>query len=213
MTRTVPRNTSTIDPALCILAGSRGKLNVMGKRLGVEVLDVNDHGIRVSFPFSDCPPQGIPVELDIPSNHGYDRYRAIVAHEPETAYAAGLLLNDPTRCEPEVAQRGHCRVPTDLTVQVREAPHPRRYDAFVLNLSTGGALLQSELSASPGHELAIDLSLPCHGVESIPARVVYAAPEGESLDRHLLGVRFENQNLDTATAISEYIDHCLQTIY
>jgi hypothetical protein len=213
MTHTAPRNTSTIDPALAILVGCRGKLNVIGKRLGVEVLDVNDHGIRVSFPFSDWPPEGIPVELDIPSHQGYDRYRATVVHEPETAYAAGLFLSEPTRCEPEVAQRGHCRVPTDLTVQVREAPHPRRFDAFVLNLSTGGALLQSELAAAPGHAVAIDLSLPCHGVESIAARVVYAASEGKSLDRHLLGIRFENPSLEITTAISEYIDHRLQAIY
>lgn len=213
MTSNAPRNTSTIDPVRCILAGSRGKLNVMGKRLGVEVLDVGDHGIRVSFPFSDWPAEGIPVELDLPSDQGYVRYRAVVAYEPETAYVAGLVLNDPIRCEPEVALRGNCRVPTDLTVQVKEPPHPRWFDALVLNLSVGGALLRSELAAKPEHELAIDLSLPCHCVESIPARVVYAAPEGESSSEQLMGIRFEKQTPETAFAISEYIDHHLRAIY
>jgi len=213
MTGNAPRNTSTTDPARCILAGSRGKLNVMGKRLGVEVLDVGDHGIRVSFPFSDWPAEGMPVELDLPSDQGFVRYRATVAYEPETAYVAGLVLHDPVRCGPDVAQRGHCRVPTDLTVQVKEAPHPRRFDALVLNLSQGGALLQSELIAEPGHVLDIDLSLPCHPAESIPARVVYVATESESPEGQLLGVRFENHNPDTATAISEYIDYRLQAIF
>ncbi len=212
MTGNAPRNTSTADPARCILAGSRGKLNVMGKRFGVEVLDVGDHGIRVSFPFADWPTEGMPVELDLPSDQGFVRYRATVAYEPETAYVAGLVLRDPTTCEPEVAQRGHCRVPTDLTFQVKESLHPRKFDAFVINLSVGGALLRSELAAEPGRALDIELSLPFHCVESIPALVVYAAPEGESADGQLLGVQFQQNRPETATAITEYIDHRLQAI-
>ncbi len=206
------RSSSTADPARCILAGTRGTLNVMGKRFGVEVLDVGDHGIRVSFPFADWPSDGIPVELDLPSDHGYVRYRATVAYEPETAYVAGLVLHDPTPCEPEIGQRGHCRVPTDLTFQVKEVSHPRRFDAYVLNLSVGGALLRSELAARPGHELDISVSLPFHCMESIPARVVYAEPEGDSKDSQRLGVQFERVGPDTATSIAEYIDHRLQAI-
>ena len=213
MTGNTPRNTSEIDPARCILAGTRGKLNVMGKRFGVEVLDVSDHGIRVSFPFSDWPANGMAVELDLPSDEGFVRYRATAAYEPETSYVAGLVLHDLVRCEPDVAQRGHCRVPTDLTVQVKEGLHPRRFDALVVNLSQGGALLQSELTAQPGHVVNIDLSLPCHAVESIPARVVHVGHEENASDTQLLGVRFERHDPDTAHAISDYIEYRLQAIF
>lgn len=184
----------------------------MGKRLGVEVLDVGEHAIRVSFPFADWPSDGMPVELDLPADQGMVRYRAKVAYEPETSYVAGLVLSDPVRCEPEVAQRGNCRVPTDLTVQVKETPHPRRFDASVLNLSVGGALLRSELVATPGHKLEIDLSLPCHCMESVPARVVYAAPDGECDGGQLLGVQFVNARPEAASAISDYIEHRIQAV-
>lgn len=195
-----------------ISSGTRGKLNVMGKRFGVEVLDIGDHGIRVSFPFADWPAEGLPIELDLPSDHGFDRYRATVGYEPETAYIAGLVLRDPVRCEPDVVQRGHCRVPTDLTVQVKESPHPRQFDALVMNLSVGGALLRSELSVAPGHDLAIDVSLPRRSVEPIPARVVHALPEQDSSGECLFGVQFQDQDPDTVSAISEYIDHRLQAM-
>lgn len=205
------RNTST-SKDVSISSGSRGKLNVMGKCFGVEVLDVGDHGIRVSFPFADWPAEGIPVELDLPSDQGVDRYRATVGYEPETVYIAGLVLRDPVRCEPDVVQRGHCRVSTDLTFHVKESPHPRQFDALVLNLSVGGALLRSELTVTPGHELAIDVSLPRRGVESIPARVVHAVSEQDSGGEQLFGVQFQNQDPDTVSAISEYIDHRLQAM-
>ncbi len=195
-----------------ISSGSRGKLNVMGKRVGVEVLDVGDHGIRVSYPFADWPAEGISVELDLPSDQGIDRYRATVGYEPETAYIAGLVLREPVRCEPDVVQRDHCRVPTDLTFHVKESPHPRQFDALVMNLSVGGALLRSELAVTPGHELAIDVSLPSRGVESIPARVVHAVSEQDRGGERLFGVQFQNQDPETVSAISEYIDHRLQAM-
>ena len=210
MNGNAPRNTPAIDPARCILAGSRGKLNVMGKCLSVEVLDVGKHMIRVSFPVGDWPAEGTPVELDLPFEHEFVHYRAVVANEPETAYFAGLVLSDPILCEPELALRRHSRVPTDLTVQVKESPHPRRFDALVVNLSIGGALLRSKLAAEPGHKLAIDLSLPCHCVERIRARIVYAAPEAEFDGGRLLGVCFVNQKSETASAISDYVDQRLQ---
>ena len=212
MTGHADRNAFDSETISEVAVGSRGKLNVMGKRFGVEVLDVGEHGIRVSFPFADWPTEGMVVTLDLPSEQGYDRYRATVGYEPETAYIAGLILRDPTRCQPDVAQRGHCRVPTDLTVQVKESPHPRRFDASVLNLSIGGALLRSEITAAPGHDLAIDLSLPCHCVESIPAKVVYASAEQESPGERLFGVQFQNQKPETVSAISEYIDHRLKAM-
>jgi hypothetical protein len=184
----------------------------MGKRFGVEVLDVGERAIRVSFPFADWPSDGTAVELELPSDHEYVRYRATVAYEPETTYVAGLVLHDLVRCEPEKAQRVDSRVPTDLTVQVRETPHPRRFNASVVNLSVGGALLRSDLGAAPGHELDIDMSLPCHCVERLPARVVHVAPDGESFEGQLLGVQFVNTRPETRSAISDYIEHQLEAI-
>jgi hypothetical protein len=212
MTGNAPQSTLEANDAQRISVGMRGKLNVMGKRLSAEVLDVTDHGIRVSYPFADWPVEGMRVDLDIPSHDGDIRYRGTVAYEPETAYIAGLTIHDICSCAPDVPKRGHCRIPTDLTVQVKERAHPRSFDAVVLNLSMGGALLRTGLPTAKGHEIAVNLSLPCRPLESVPANVVYSQPDPDEETFHLTGIQFNFESPETAQAISSYIDDRLRSL-
>ncbi len=194
-------------------AGSTCLLNVIGQYFLVDLLEVGENSIRVSFPGRDYPVPGMTVSLDFHDADGFDSFEAEVIEGP-AKNDSGLLLTKPNESR-RTQHRDACRVPTDLTVQVKDQVHVRRYDASLLNLSAGGALIESDAPFDFSTTLELTLSLPGEPLLRILGQVVHISDETQSSSpgSRLFGVRFVSLDPDVRHAISRYAWYRLREIY
>ena len=127
----------------------------------------------------------------------------------------GIVVRRPVEKKRSL-HRESARVPTDLTVRVREQVHVRRYDAALVNLSGGGCMLQMmEAVFDFSTLLEISLSLPGEPLYTILGQVAHSseAPGNGGHRLHLYGVRFVELDPAAAKAINEYIWQKLRVLY
>lgn len=192
--------------------GNRCLLNLLGQHYMVTLLDVREHDIRTSFPGRDYPVEGMPVSLEFHDEAGFNEYPARVLEGPAQS-GEGILLAKPGLLKRN-HHRGSCRVPTDLTAQVKEQTHVRRYDAALVNLSGGGALLQTNAPFDFDMVLELFLSLPGELTHMILAKVVYVGATPESSGRaNLFGVSFMALPPAVEQSIARYIWKRLRELY
>jgi len=130
------------DDAPDLSTGKECLINLMGQYFLSRILDVSDDRLTVTFPGADYPAPGMRLELQFHDDEGFNAYVSHVVVGPQH-HAGRVVIERPTAME-RVLHRQNCRVSTDLTVQVKEQNHIRKYDAALLNLSGGGALLETD---------------------------------------------------------------------
>jgi c-di-GMP-binding flagellar brake protein YcgR len=208
-------STKTGDrPAMEMRTGSTCLLNVIGQYFLVDLIEISEDTIRVSFPGTDYPVPGMSVHLDFHDAEGYDSFEAEVLEGPANT-DAGLLLTKPTESR-RTQHRDACRVPTDLTVQIKDQIHVRRYDAGLLNLSAGGALIETDAPFDFSTTLELTLSLPGEPLLRILGQVVHISDESRAPSpspTRLLGVRFVSLDPEVRKAISRYAWYRLRELY
>lgn len=194
-------------------AGSSCLLNVLGQYFLVDVLEVGEDAIRVSFPGKDYPVIGMTVHLDVHDANGFDSYEAEVLEGPSRG-DSGLVLTRPKESR-RTQHRDACRVPTDLTVQVKDQVHVRRYDAALLNLSAGGALIETDAAFDFSTTLELTISLPGESLLRILGQVVHISDETSRATpgARLYGVRFVSMDQDVKHAVSRYAWYRLRELY
>ena len=176
------------------------------------ILETDERSIRVSFPGKDYPIEGMGVELECHDDTGFTAYRTAVLERPGKDNA--IRLKRPQRGIRN--QHRDCfRVPTDLTAQVKDQVHMRKYDAAVLNLSTSGALLRTPAPFDFTTTVELTISLPGQPVHAILAQVMHVA---ESLDHrgdaeHFLGLRFIGKDSLASRSITQYIQERLRELH
>lgn len=198
-----------------IAEGNRCLLSVMGQRFMVDVVEVSEESLRVTFPGRDYPVAGMAVDLEFHDPDGFNSYHAQVMVGPDET-SGGLVLTRPK--EPRRAQhRDCCRVPTDLTVQVKDQVHVRRFDAELINLSAGGGLLSTRAQFDFSSTIEMTVSLPGEATRVILGSVVHV---GEAEDNPLMGggktiygVRFIGLDSAAAQSIRRYIRERLRELY
>ena len=186
-------------------------LNVIGQHFLVEILELGPDSLRVSFPGRDYPVPGMIVHLDFHDTNGFDSFEAEVLEGPSKA-GSGLLLSKPSESR-RTQHRDSCRVPTDLTVQVKDQVHVRRYDAALLNLSAGGALIETDAPFDFSTSLELTLSLPGEPLLRMLGQVVHVSDEATRPDRRTFGVRFVALSPEVHQSISRYAWHRLREMY
>lgn len=195
-----------------IREGNLGLLSVMNQHFLVEIIEVTERHVRVSFAGGDYPVKGMYVDLEFHDKLGFNCYHSVVLEGPGER-REGILLRRPVGCT-RAQHRDSCRVPTDLTVQVKDQVHVRRYDAALLNVSGGGALLQTR--APFGFETAIEMtvSLPGEPTHTVLAQVVHVTEAHQSgSDNRLIGVRFVSLDSAVAASMARYIWNRLRELY
>ena len=195
-----------------IREGNLCLLSVMDQHFMVEILKVAKDFVDVSFPGVDYPVDGMAVDLEFHDKLGFNSYHAVVVQSPKNN-AGRIRLTRPPGCV-RAQHRDSCRVPTDLTVQVKDQAHVRRYDAALLNLSGGGALLRTEASFEFDASVELTVSLPGEPTHTFLGQVVHISrPRDLKSNRTLYGIRFVSLDMPAAESATRYIWRRLRELY
>jgi Tfp pilus assembly protein PilZ len=187
-------------------AGNSCLLSVSGRHFLVQITEASEETIETSFPVRNYLVEGMSVDLEFHEDAGYLQCSTRVVRGPEDC-EPGLVLRRPERLHWNV-HRDANRIATDLTVQIRDAAHPRRYDASVLNLSAGGALIQTRAPLSVCAALELTLSLPGEPRHVLAAQVIHTGEPDTRVcgsGEHLFGVRFIDVSEGARQSINTYI--------
>ncbi|MCX5759519.1 MAG: PilZ domain-containing protein [Candidatus Hydrogenedentes bacterium] len=198
----------------CELAeGIQCFLYVAERHFLVRVLALDNDTVCVTFPGKDYPIEGMHADMEFHDEDGYCYYSTEVLRGP-VAGEEGIVLRRPAEVKRSV-HRSTYRIPTDLTVQVKDRDHVRRYNASLQNISAGGALIQSDAPFDFSTTVEMDLSLPGESTHTIPCQVAQILSPGNPQDGHvrLLCLRFTELAVDADLSITHYIWRHLQELY
>jgi len=175
----------------------------------VEILDITDNAIYVSFPVKDFLVSGMSVVLEFHEADGYFECSTKVIQEPkERGDRAVLRWPEQSYWN---AHRDSNRVATDLTVHVRDVSHPRRYDADLINVSTGGALVRTRAPLGVPDIIELTLSLPGEPLYYVKGRILHLGRSGCPGDPKLriFGIQFVDLPVEAHDSIARYITEAL----
>jgi Tfp pilus assembly protein PilZ len=198
----------------CELAeGLQCFLYVTERHFLVRVLALDADTVRVTFPGRDYPVEGMRADMEFHDEDGYCYYPTEVLRGP-VAGEEGIVLRRPAEVKRSV-HRSTFRIPTDLTVQVKDRDHVRRYNASLQNISAGGALIRSDAPFDFSTTVEMDLSLPGESMHTISCQVAQILPSGSPQDCHarLICLRFAELAADADLSITHYIWRRLQDLY
>ena len=187
-------------------------LNVMGRHFKVTVQSVEGESVRVSFPAKDYPMAGMGAVLEFHDDDGFTFYTTVVENGPPQEGAIVLRLKGDVQ---RSVHRDCFRAPTDLTVQLREQDHVRKYDASLVNISGGGGLIRTCAELDYTSMVEVTLSLPGEPTFVVHAHVVHvddAPTHGDSPARYF-GLQFAGLEPDVEQAITQYMWDRLRALY
>lgn len=188
-------------------------LRVTDRYFKVRILEVGSDTIRVSFPGKDYPVDGVGAALEFHDEEGFTYYTTEVVKGP-THKGEGVVLRKQT--DPKRSLHRDCfRAPTDLTVRVKERDHARQYDAALINLSAGGALVQTDAHFDFSTEVDLTLSLPGEPMHTVSGHVVHVADaeERRGTAGRYFGIRFTGVPTDIESSITRYMWSVLREMY
>jgi c-di-GMP-binding flagellar brake protein YcgR len=188
-----------------LVEGNSCLLTTAGEHFMVQITSVLDDTISVTFPGRDYPVEGMGVTLDFHDDTGFNRYLTRVIEGPNET-RQGIILERPQGVNRNL-HRDSFRVPTDLTVQVKDQVHIRQYDAALTNLSSGGAQILTSAPFDFGTTVELNLSLPEETIHSIMAQVVHMAEMSDPIrgDERIYGLQFVGLDPSAARTISAYV--------
>jgi Tfp pilus assembly protein PilZ len=185
----------------------------LGQHFLVRVLEVTPDEVRVSFPGRDYPIEGMQVSLECHDEAGFDYFTANVLQGP-CAEGEGIVLNRPVGPKRHW-HRASQRVPTDLTVQVRDQGRVRTYDAALVDISAGGIRVRTDAPFDFGTPVEVFLSLPgeprhtlqCQIVDQIPS----PDPDGSAVKQFCMS--FTQVDPGAAESIARYVRQRLAELH
>ncbi|HUW59544.1 MAG TPA: PilZ domain-containing protein [Candidatus Bathyarchaeia archaeon] len=196
-----------------IVKGAECLLNFVDRYFKSRILEVGPDTFRVTFPGKDYPVPGLNIVLEFHDDLGFYYIPTLVVEGPQEQ-PGGITLKKTAEVK-RSTHRDSFRVPTDLTVHVRDHIHVRRYDAALVNISGGGALLRSDAPWDFSSTLEITLSLPGESLYTLLGEVMHiaASPHGGQLPERVFGVKFIGMDPEIERAITRYIFARLPELY
>lgn len=194
-------------------AGHQCLLVLMGQRYLVGILDLTPETVRISFPMSNLPMEGMLIQLEMHDESGYLSYEMEVLQGPRQV-GDGLLLKRPLASQ-QIRHRGTWRVPTDFKAVLKDHVHPRRHQISVLNISVGGMLTRCSAHLKIGDNVDVSFSLPDEDVESpLLGEVMHVSEApGPSEGDMLIGIRFVGLDTMSAQGILHYVMRRMRELY
>jgi hypothetical protein len=196
------------------VAGSNCLIKLTDRNFMVRILEVTDDTLRVSFPGLDYPVAGMLIDVEFHDPLGFSFYRTKVLKGPERE-GEGILLERPSEAK-RSQHRDSCRVPAELKVEVKGQVHVRKHKSVLLNVSTGGALLQSPGEFEVGDVVEIPLKLPGETESYLVLAEILHRSEPVEIDGEkvfLYGTRFAGYDPGTGRALTSYIWDRLRELY
>lgn len=178
----------------------------------VEIAEVTDDTLRVTFYAYDFPVAGMLIDIEFHQPEGIIRYVTKVIEGPKTE-TDGILLEKPFA--PKIVQhRATYRVPTDIPTTFIEDKGRRAENCTVVNLSTTGASLESRTPLSRGDFFALNLKIndQKHTLEGEVCHVAqYRRSDGAPI--YVYGTRFTGYSPGAGIAVTNYVWDCLRELY
>jgi Tfp pilus assembly protein PilZ len=196
-----------------LAVGNECMLHVAGRHFLVKVVEVKDDLLRVTFPGKDYPVKGMRGEIQLHDEEGFFYYPIAVVEGP-VPKGSGILLRKMSELK-RSRHRESCRVPTDLLVQVKDEAHVRHYNATLLNVSAGGAFVQTDAPFDYSTTAELSISLPGEATHTIRCQIVDVIPPcegGHSVDRRFC-LRFMEIDSEAEQCITRYVWERLQQMY
>lgn len=193
--------------------GAECLLNFVGRHFKSRILEVGPDTFRVAFPGRDYPVPGLNIVLEFHDDLGFYYMPTSVVEGPHVK-PGGITVRKVADVK-RSTHRDSFRVTTDLTVRVRDHIHVRRYDAALVNISAGGALLRSDAPWEFDSTLEITLSLPGEQLYTLLGQVIHVATcprSGQQLER-MFGVKFIGVDPEIERAVTSYIFARLPELY
>lgn len=199
--------------AIQLKKGMECLLNVTGQHFLVRVLDLNADLVRLSFPGKDYPVEGICANIECHDEDGFYYCQTEVVQGP-AADIVGITVRKTSDFRRSMHRRSF-RAPTDLTVQVKEQIHARRYNAALINISAGGALIQSEAPFEFNSLIELNLSLPSEPQHNILCQVIHMI-EGigrNNVTVRYFGLKFIDLETEVGNAVTRYACQQLRKLF
>jgi Tfp pilus assembly protein PilZ len=199
--------------AVVLLAGTQCMLHVAGRHFLVRVVEVDNDLVRLTFPGRDYPVEGMRGEIQLHDEEGFFYYPVVVVEGP-LLKGSGIRVRKLGELK-RSRHRETCRVSTDLTVQVKDEAHVRLYNALLLNVSAGGAFVQTDASFDFSTTVELSISLPGELTQTIRCQIVDVLPPSESAhssDKRFC-MRFLDIDPDAEKCITRYVWEHLHQMY
>jgi Tfp pilus assembly protein PilZ len=209
LSRGVGRQTESVG----LSVGTQCMLHVTGRHFLVRVVDVDNDLVRLTFPGKDYPIEGMRGEIQLHDEEGFFYYPVVVVEGPMLK-GSGIRVRKMGGLK-RSRHREACRVSTDLTVQVKDEAHVRLYNGLLLNVSAGGAFIQTDAPFDYSTTVEITISLPgepTHGIRSRIVDVLPACETARSTDKRFC-VRFLDIDPDAEKSITRYVWERLHQMY
>ena len=198
-----------------VAVGTQCLVKVTDRLFMVEITEVYDDAMRVTFPGYDYPIEGMILDLDFHDTDGIASYQAKVLEGPKKI-GDGILLQKPVESR-RMQHRDTARVPVRLDTKMAVKDSSEKHDAVIRNVSTTGAMIESLHLFERG--ALTDVSFEVPGVEagevSLVAEIMFVSkPEHtEAGDRYTYGTRFEGYAPGSGWAVTQYVWARLKELY
>lgn len=185
-------------------------LRVMGRLFLVTIQGVADDTVWVTFPGVDYPVKGMGVELEFHDTDGLQSYHTQVVIGREGKGEGIVLRRSPGGCY--IKHRQNWRVPTDLPIRLRDVGRMRERMARMINLSSEGTLIETDVVYEVGSSADLVFTLPKQPTCTLTARVIRHENEGQR-QRPRFALWFAKVPNDARRALTWFLWKRIQELY
>ena len=193
-----------------IVEGRYALMRVMHQQFWVQIIEVGDDAIRVSFPGADYPVAGMSVEIEFHYEDGYSVYTTEMTHRSKDS-SEGIVLRAPDllrRC----MHRTNARIDANVRTSVRDQVHIAKHAGLVLNISRGGALILCKGEFELGATIEMSIELDDDRPQTVLAKVLHITYD-EAEQSPCYGIRFISLEKDASEAIERFVELRLSEQY
>lgn len=194
-----------------IVRGQQCHLRVNGRRIPAEVVDVRDRVLRMRCCENGFTVErrGIVLEIDHDSGFRSAYFTRLLTSAPDEHTEVILLRSANLNCD---ELRAFLRVPTEITVSASPLDGSVGFEAKLLNISSGGALIQGD----PPYELEygerLKLTMVNRQVLQVTGELIHFS-NGTSVPEQRFGVRFVDVGPDDVRALTWYVWQRVQNFF
>lgn len=196
-----------------IAVGVNCLLTVTDRHFVVEIVELNEETIRVSFPGIDYPIAGMLVDIEFHYLSGFSYYQTKVVEGPQRE-GDGIVLVRPAEST-HIQHRDSCRVPTDLTGELKISGGDESFEAKLINLSSGGAMIETAGEFEVGAALELTLTLPDEPTHTFSTQVLHVGGVSGAPDHEIrrYGTRFTGHEPGAGRSMTRFIWGRLRELY
>jgi hypothetical protein len=178
----------------------------------VQISEVTDETIRVTFYAYDFPVPGMLVDLEFHQPEGIAHFVAKVLEGPKRE-RDGILLERPFSAQ-IIQHRATYRAATDIDTSFAQVDGRQAERCQVRNLSTTGASVESRVRLPHGAHIILNLNFEgtAHAIEAEVCHVdTFVRSDGATFYRY--GTRFTNYSPGAGGAVTNYVWNRLKSLY